>query len=320
MSRDLDAPIYVAGHRGLAGSAMLRCLQGLGAGPLLTRQHDELDLLVQADVREFFQAERPATVILCAARVGGIGANSSQPAEFIHQNLAIQTHVIHEAWSAGVENLVFLGSSCIYPRDCPQPMQEGHLLTGPLELTNRPYAVAKIAGVEMCWSYNRQYSARYLVLMPTNLYGAGDNYDLESSHVLAAFIRRMHDAKVTGAAEVVLWGTGAPFREFLCSDDLADATLFLLQQDPAKLDFLFQDAEPPMLNVGYGEEITIRDLATIVKEVVGYEGALQWDPTKPDGTPRKLMDSSRLQELGWRPKVSLRDGIEAAYRSFQQQS
>jgi GDP-L-fucose synthase len=311
-----EARIYVAGHRGLAGSAIVRRLQAAGYRNILARAHAELDLTDQSAVRGFFQREKPEHVFLAAARVGGILANHTCPAEFIQQNLAIQTNVIHEAWRAGVKRLLFLGSSCIYPRDCPQPMKEEYLLTGPLEPTNRPYAVAKIAGIEMCSSYNRQYGTQFLAVMPTNLYGPGDNYDLETAHVLPALIRKMHEAKQRGEAEVVVWGTGTPRREFLYSDDMADACVMLMCLPDEQFDRLLAEYQPPLINVGCGEDVTIRELAETVAKVVGFEGKLVFDTTKPDGTPRKLLDVSRMFGLGWRPKVSIEAGIKRASEDF----
>jgi len=311
-----DSKIYVAGHRGLVGSALMRQLQAKGYANLVTRTHAELDLTDQAAVRDFFSAEKPEYVLLAAAKVGGIQANNTYPAEFIRQNLAIQTNVIHEAWRNNVQRLLFLGSSCIYPKDCPQPIKEEYLLTGPLEPTNRPYALAKIAGIEMCWSYNRQYGTRYKAAMPTNLYGPGDNYDLNNSHVLPALIRKMHEAKQRGDKEVVVWGTGTPKREFLYSDDMAEACIYLLEQPEEKLQPLFSDNQPPLVNVGCGEDLTIRELAELVKKIVGFEGELTFDTTKPDGTMRKVMDVSTLKQMGWRATMQLRDGITSAYGAY----
>jgi len=318
MSADIkDKRIYVAGHRGLVGSALMRQLRARGYANLVTRTHSELDLTDQVAVRAFFAEEKPEYVLLAAAKVGGIHANNTYPAEFIHENLAIQTNVIHEAWRHGIKHLLFLGSSCIYPKDCPQPIREEYLLTGPLEPTNRPYALAKIAGVEMCWSYNRQYGTRYVAAMPTNLYGIGDNYDLNNSHVLPALIRKMHEAKVSGAKQVEVWGTGMPKREFLYSDDMAAACLYLLEESSENLESLFNENEPPLVNIGCGEDLTIKELAELVKEIVGFEGTLSFDATKPDGTMRKLMDVTRLSQLGWKEKYSLRDGIILAYQDFK---
>ena len=304
------AKVYVAGHRGLVGSALMRRLQKGGYQNLITRTHAELDLLDQRAVREFFQAERPNHVFLAAAKVGGIIANNIYPADFIYQNLMIQNHIIHSAYESGVNKLLFLGSSCIYPKFAPQPMKEDHLLTGILEPTNEPYAIAKIAGIKMCGAYNRQYSTNFMSVMPTNLYGPGDNYDLQNSHVMPALIRKMHEAKARGDKEVVVWGTGTPHREFLCSDDMADACVFLMETRDAK------DAGE-FVNIGMGQDVTIRELAALVAKVVGFEGALAFDITKPDGTPRKLLDVSRLNGLGWRAKISLDDGIAQAYQDFK---
>ena len=313
-----DALVYVAGHTGLVGSAIVRRLKHNGFTNLVTRGHAELDLTDQAAVRDFFETHRPDYVILAAAKVGGIVANSTYPAEFIAQNLAIQTNVIHEARASGIERLLFLGSSCIYPRDCPQPIREEYLLTGPLESTNRPYAVAKIAGIEMCWAYNRQYSTRYLAAMPTNLYGPGDNYDLETSHVLPALIRKVHEAKINDLPEVVLWGTGRPRREFLYSEDAADACVFLMKLDDVELDRLTNPMldGPPLINIGCGEDQTILQLAELVREVVGYTGRFRCDSSKPDGTPQKLLSGDRLRALGWGPRVTLPEGIRLAYQDY----
>lgn len=313
-----ESKIFVAGHRGLVGSALMRQLEAHGHTNLITRTHAELDLTEQAAVRDFFEQEKPEYVLLAAAKVGGIHANNTYPAEFIRQNLAIQTNVIHEAWRSGVKHLLFLGSSCIYPKDCPQPMKEEYLLTGPLEATNRPYALAKIAGIEMCWSYNRQYGTKYLAVMPTNLYGPNDNYDLNNSHVLPALIRKMHEAKECGSKEVVVWGTGTPRREFLYSDDMANACIYLLEQAEEKLSGLFNDEQPPLVNIGCGEDLSIRELAELVKNIVGFNGQLVFDTGKPDGTLRKLMDVSRLGGLGWKASTALEDGITNAYSAYRQ--
>jgi GDP-L-fucose synthase len=309
------AKIYVAGHRGLAGSALVRRLRAAGYDNLLLRTHAELELTDVAAVRRFFEVERPQQVILAAAKVGGILANDTMPAEFIHENLAIQTNVIHEAWRAGVKRLLFLGSSCIYPRDCPQPMKEEYLLTGPLEPTNRPYALAKIAGIEMCSAYNRQYGTQYLAVMPTNMYGPGDSYDLRTSHVLPALIRKAHEAKERGDRELVVWGTGKPKREFLYSDDMADACVALLRLDDARFGAAI-GTYPPLVNIGSGEDQTIRELAELVARVVGFKGALRFDSSKPDGTPRKLLDVSRMKAFGWAPRIGMQDGIALAYREY----
>jgi GDP-L-fucose synthase len=311
-----DAKIYVAGHRGLVGSALLRSLVAKGYHNLVLRTHAELELRNQAAVQAFFAAEKPEYVILAAAKVGGIQANNIYPAEFIHDNLVIQSNIIHSAWQHNVDRLLFLGSSCIYPKDCPQPMKEEYLLTGPLEPTNRPYALAKIAGIEMCHAYNRQYGTRFMAAMPTNLYGPNDNYDLNNSHVMPALIRKMHEAKQRGDKEVVVWGTGTPKREFLYSDDMADACLYLLEQPESQLSGLFKDERPPLVNIGCGEDLSIRELAEMIAKAVGYSGKLVFDSSKPDGTMRKLMDVSRINSLGWLPKVGIAEGIMLAYQSY----
>jgi len=308
--------IYVAGHRGLVGSALVRRLQAKGYANLVTRTHAELDLCDQAAVRAFFAQEKPDCVILAAAKVGGIHANNTYPAEFIYSNLAIQTNVIHSAWQNNVRSLLFLGSSCIYPKNAPQPMTEDCLLTGPLEPTNRPYALAKIAGIEMCHAYNRQYGTHYMAAMPTNLYGPNDNYDLNNSHVLPALMRKMHEAKQRGDKEVVVWGTGTPKREFLYSEDMADACIFLLEQGEDKLASLFNEDKPPLVNIGCGEDLTIRELAERVAAVVGFKGNLTFDPSKPDGTMRKVMDVTRINALGWQRTMQLKDGIALSYRDM----
>jgi GDP-L-fucose synthase len=312
------AKIYVAGHRGLAGSALVRRLRAQGHENLLLRSHAELDLTDSVAVAKFFAAERPQHVLMAAAKVGGILANDTQPAEFIYQNLAIQTNVLHEAWRNGVERLIFLGSSCIYPRDCPQPMKEEYLLTGPLEPTNRAYAMAKIAGVEMCWSYNRQYGTRFLAVMPTNMYGPGDNYDLGSSHVLPALIRKAHEAKLRGDAQMQVWGSGRPMREFLYSEDMADACAYLLGLPEERFAQLVAPAALPLVNIGAGKEISIGELARLVAEVVGFEGRVVFDSSKPDGMPRKLLDSGRLDAIGWRARTGLREGVERVYRLYKE--
>ena len=316
---DFDSKIYVAGHRGLAGSAIVRRLHAKGHRNLLTRTHAELDLLDSSAVRKFFQAERPSAVFLAAARVGGILANSSYPADFVYQNLAIQTNVIDEAYRAGVQQLLFLGSSCIYPRDCPQPIKEEYLLTGPLEPTNRPYAIAKIAGIEMCWSYNRQYGTRYLCAMPTNLYGPGDNYDLQTSHVLPALIRKFHEAKLRNEPTVTVWGTGTPRRELLHSDDMADAAIHLLELPDDRLSERLSDKRPPLVNVGCGEDLTIAELAERVRQAVGARAGIVYDRSKPDGTPQKLLDIGLLRSLGWKPRIPMSQGLLATYEAFLSQ-
>lgn len=312
---DKDARIYVAGHRGLAGSAVMRELKGRGYRNLISRTHGEVDLEESGATYALFEQTRPEYVFLAAAKVGGIHANNSYPAEFLVRNLLIEVNIIRAAHTWGVRRLMFLGSSCIYPRDCPQPIKEDYLLTGPLESTNRAYALAKIAGVEMCWSFNRQYGTRYLAAMPTNLYGPGDNYDLDTSHVLPALIRKMHEAKASGSPEVTLWGSGKPKREFLYSDDLARALVFLANLDDASFDSLLSGT-CPLINIGCGEDISIRELAETVAEVVGFKGQFIYDSSRPDGTLRKVMDVSRIESLGWRPQVPLREGIAQAYSDF----
>jgi len=314
---DRGARIYVAGHNGLVGSALVRALRRAGYHNLALPTRAELDLTNQAATERFFDDEHPAFVFLAAAKVGGILANNAYPADFISQNLHIQTNVIESARQSGVQRLLFLGSSCIYPKFAPQPIPESSLLSGHLEPTNRPYAIAKIAGIEMCWAYNRQYGTKYLAAMPTNLYGPGDNYNAETSHVIPALLRKMHEAKINEKPEVVLWGTGTPRREFLYSDDLADACLFLMKLDEERFASLVaSETEPPLINIGSGRDQTIQELAQLVAKVVGYGGALRFDASKPDGTPRKLIDSSRLSSLGWNPKMNLSDGLKLAYRDF----
>lgn len=309
--------IYVSGHRGLVGSALVRRLKALGYSNLLLRAHQQLDLTNQREVRQFFTEERPEYVFLAAAKVGGILANDTYPGDFIGHNLQIQTNVIDEAYRAGVKRLLFLGSSCIYPKHAPQPLKEEYLLTGPLEETNRPYAVAKISGIEMCWSYNRQYGTRFLAAMLTNLYGAGDRYDLNDSHVIPAMIRKLHEAKASGADRVVLWGTGTPRREFLYSDDAADACVFLMNLSESDLDVIIADRHlRPLINVGCGEDLTIRELSELIASVVGFQKELVFDSSKPDGTPRKLLDITRLAAMGWKPHVSLQEGLATTYQSF----
>ena len=357
---DKTARIYLAGHTGLVGSALLRALQAKGYTNIIARTHGELDLERQSNVEAFLEMEKPEYVFLAAARVGGIWANSTYPAEFIYNNLAIQTNVIHSAWKTGVKRLLFLGSSCIYPRECGQPMKEEYVLTGPLETTNQPYAVAKIAGLEMCQSYNRQYGTSFVSVMPTNLFGPNDNFDLESSHVLPALIRKFHLANLASRGDwraiqkdeslygkipddiqaslisiseangfeaplpaarcqlsadpaVTLWGTGSPRREFLYVDDLADACVFLMTLDENKLGSLLTTESLPLINIGWGKDISIKELALIIKDIVGFQGDVVFDTTKPDGTPRKLLDVSRMAELGWRAKIPLKEGIEQTY-------
>jgi len=310
-----ESRIYVAGHRGLAGSAIVRRLRAAGCDNIITRTHEEVDLIDQRATSAFFELEKPEYVFLAAAKVGGIVANDTYPADFIQQNLAIQTNVIHQAWRTGVKRLLFLGSSCIYPRDCPQPMKEAHILTGPLESTNRPYAIAKIAGIEMCSAYNRQYGTRFLAAMPTNLYGPGDNYDPENSHVLPALIRKMCEAKQHGRDEVVVWGSGAPRREFLHSDDMADACVHLMTLGDDAFGKLASHW-PPLINVGFGSDLTIRETAELIASIVGFSGRLCFDSSRPDGTPRKLLDCTLLNEMGWKPTIPLKDGIALAIDDY----
>jgi len=301
-----DAKIYVAGHRGMVGSAIVRRLAAQGYGEILTRTHSELDLLDQRAVQTFLNHQRPQFVFVAAARVGGIQANNLRRAEFIYQNLMIEANLIHGSHLAGVQRLLFLGSSCIYPRDCPQPIREDYLLTGPLEQTNEPYAIAKIAGIKLAESCNRQYGRQYICVMPTNLYGPNDNYDLETSHVLPALIRKAHEAKQRGDGKFMVWGTGTPRREFLFVDDLADACVHLFETG----------YDGPLVNLGTGQDVTIRELAEVVTRVVGFGGRIAFDISKPDGTPRKLLDVSRARALGWAPRTSLSDGVRLAYLDF----
>lgn len=301
-----DLKIYVSGHQGMVGSAIVRRLQALGYRNLLTRTHSELNLLDQSSVNAFLRQEKPDYIFLAAARVGGIQANNTYRAEFIYQNLMISANLIQGAYQAGVQHLLFLGSSCVYPRDCPQPIKEEYLLTGPLEETNEPYAIAKIAGIKLCESYNQQYGTSYLSVMPTNLYGPNDNYDLHNSHVLPALIRKTHEAKVQGDTNLVVWGSGKTLREFLYVDDIADACVFLMERG----------TNEGLFNIGSGIEITIRELAETIMEVIGFRGQIIFDSTKPDGTPRKLLCLDRIQALGWRAKTGLREGIAEAYQEF----
>ena len=298
-----DARIFMTGHRGMVGSAIVRRLQAAGYGQLILRTRAELDLLDQQAVHAFLQQQKPDYIFIAAAKVGGIQANNQFRADFIYQNLVVETNLIHGAHLAGVQKLLFLGSSCIYPRDCPQPIKEEYLLTGPLEATNEPYAIAKIAGVKLCESYQRQYGRQYVSAMPTNLYGPNDNYDLSNSHVLPALLRKAHEAKARGDTEYVVWGSGTPRREFLYVDDLADACVHLMEQD----------YDGPLVNVGTGQDVTIRELAETVMDVVGFNGRIVYDSSKPDGTPRKLLDVSRMTALGWTARTTLREGIERAY-------
>ncbi|MDO8788856.1 MAG: GDP-L-fucose synthase [Sulfuritalea sp.] len=301
-----DAKIYVAGHRGMVGSALVRRLEQAGYGNILTRTHAELDLLNQAATHAFLAQEKPDFIFIAAAIVGGINANNTFRADFIYQNLMVEANLIHGAWLSGVQRLCFLGSSCIYPRDCPQPIKEDYLLTGPLEQTNELYAIAKIVGIKLCESYNRQHGTQYFSLMPTNLYGPNDNYDLANSHVLPALIRKAHEAMQRGDDELVVWGSGAPRREFLYVDDLADACVFLMECG----------ITDGFYNIGAGEDVTIRQLAETVMSVTGFPGSIVFDATKPDGTPRKLLDVSRLRDIGWQARTPLREGIALAYRDF----
>lgn len=301
-----SAKIYVAGHRGMVGSAILRNLQSRGFNNFVLRTHTELDLTNQAEVAAFFATEKPDYVFLAAAKVGGIVANSLYPAQFIYENLMIQNNVIHSSYVSGVKKLMFLGSSCIYPKMATQPMREDALLTGLLEPTNDAYAIAKIAGIKMCDAYRTQYGCNFVSVMPTNLYGTGDNYDLQTSHVLPAMIRKFHEAKVSGAATVELWGSGSPLREFMHADDMADATVYCMEH--------YNQAGH--VNVGTGSELSIRDLAEMTQRVVGYEGRVVWNTDKPDGTPRKLMDSSKLYSMGWRPRITLEQGLTGVYEEF----
>jgi GDP-L-fucose synthase len=314
-----DSKIYVAGHRGLVGSAIWRALESKGYTNLLGRTHAELDLINQAEVERFFENEKPEYVVIVAAKVGGINANNMYRAQFLYENLMIEANLIHAAYRHGAKKLLFLGSSCIYPKMAPQPLKEESLLSGPLEPTNEPYAIAKIAGIRLCDAYNRQYGTNFIAAMPTNMYGPGDNYHPENSHVLPAMIRRFHEAREAAMDHVVCWGTGAPLREFLFSDDLAEACVFLLE-NVSYNDLAFTDDSGTVqshINIGSGSEVSIRELAGLVKEVVGYEGGIEWDTSKPDGTPRKLMDSSRLRNLGWTPKTDLKEGIARAYSDFR---
>jgi len=321
---DKNAKIYVAGHRGLVGSALVRQLQAAGYINLVTRTHDELDLTDALSVKGFFEAEKPEYVIVAAAKVGGIHANNSYPADFIYENLSIQNNVLHQSYKAGVKRLLFLGSSCIYPKNAAQPIKEEYLLTDILEPTNRPYALAKLAGIEMCWSYNRQFKTQFMAVMPTNLYGPHDNYHPENSHVIPALIHKFHEAKTKQSSHVPIWGTGTPMREFLYSEDMAEACVFVMSLSDADFNPLLgqerNDGLPPLLNIGSGTDVSIAELAELVKEVVGFVGNIQYDHSKPDGTMRKLMDSARINHLGWSAKISLKQGLELAYADFLQQA
>ncbi len=314
-----DTRIFVAGHRGLVGSAIVRRLEAEGCENLILQTRGELDLLDPSAVRYFFERERPEIIVLAAAKVGGILANSLYPGEFIYENLMIQSNIIHLSQKFGVKRLLFLGSSCIYPKLAPQPMKEEYLLTGTLEPTNDAYAVAKIAGIKMCESYNRQFGTNFLSVMPTNLFGPGDNFDLDNSHVLPALIRKFHEAKESGAASVTVWGTGSPRREFLYVDDMADGCVHLLGLDDEQFKELVVRLEPCLINIGMGKDTTIKELAELVKEIVGFDGKIVFDTGKPDGTPQKLLDTSRMDELGWKAKVSLREGIGRTYQFYKRQ-
>ncbi len=317
MYMDKHAKILVAGYTGLVGSAITRQLQSQGYNNLLLKDYRDVDFTNQQQTLDFFAHNKPQFVFLAAAKVGGIVANNTYPAQFYYENMMIQCNIIHSAYANGVKRLLFLGSSCIYPKLAPQPMKEEHLLTGPLESTNRPYALAKIGGIEQCWAYNRQYGTKYIAAMPTNLYGPGDNYNLQNSHVLPAMIRKMHEAKERRDKTVTLWGTGTPYREFLYNQDLAAACVYLLNMDQTKYDaFVSSTDQPPLVNIGYGQDVTIKELAAIVAEAIGFKGKIVWDSSKPDGTPRKLMDSSRIFAMGWRPTVKLQDGIHLDYQDF----
>lgn len=317
----LNSKIYIAGHRGLVGSALMRQLETKGYTNIISRTHAQLDLCDQVSVANFFKKENPEFVILAAAKSGGIHANNTYPADFILENLAIQTNVIHQSYLFGVKRLLFLGSSCIYPRDCDQPIKEEYLLMGKLEATNRPYALAKIVGIEMCWSYNRQFGTKYLAVMPTNLYGIGDNYHSENSHVIPALIRKFHDAKINNEPNVYVWGSGTPRREFLFSDDMAEACLFIMNLSDELFNSMLasdrNDGLPPLLNISQGTDVSIAELAALIKEVVNYQGGILFDKSKPDGVSRKLMDPSRLNTLGWRDIVDLKSGIKIAYEDFE---
>ena len=306
MATDLNTKIFVAGHRGMVGSAIVRNLESKGFTNIVTRTHAELDLTNQAAVKDFFAAEKPDYVFLAAAKVGGIVANNTYRADFLYENLAIQNNIIHSSFVNKVKKLQFLGSSCIYPKLAPQPLKESYLLSGYLEETNEPYAIAKIAGIKMCEAYRAQYGCDFISVMPTNLYGPNDNYDLENSHVLPAMIRKFQEAKERGDASMTLWGTGSPMREFLHADDLAEACVYLMET--------YSDSE--LVNIGTGIDVTIKELAETVKEIVGFTGSIQWDTSRPDGTPRKLMDVSKLHSLGWRHKIELKEGIALAYQDF----
>jgi GDP-L-fucose synthase len=308
-----QSKIFIAGHKGLVGSTIYGKLKAEGYRNLIVRSSAELNLMRQTEVEQFFAQEKPEYVFLAAAKVGGILANNTYPAEFIYNNLMIQNNIIYSSWKTGVKRMLFLGSSCIYPRECPQPMKEEYLLTGPLEATNEPYAIAKIAGIKMCQSFNRQYKTRYAAIMPTNLFGPRDNFDLETSHVLPALLRKYHEAKKGKKPKVEIWGTGTPRREFLYVEDLADACLFMMNLDENRYLSILGDGNTPLVNVGFGKDISIHELAQMIQEIVGFEGDIRFDTTKPDGTPQKLLDISRIRKLGWKPETSLREGIKKTY-------
>lgn len=312
MVMDKKSKIYLAGHRGLVGSALKRKLESKGYSNLIFRTHRELDLTKQQAVNEFFEQEKPEYVFLAAAKVGGILANNTYPAEFIYENLMIEANIIHASYRYGVKKLLFLGSSCIYPKLAPQPLKEEYLLTGPLEETNEAYAIAKIAGIRLCKHYNQQYRTNFISVMPTNLYGPNDNFDLETSHVMPALVRKFHEAKVKNEPEVVIWGTGKPLREFLHVDDMADACVYLMEN-------FDMDDIGEFVNIGVGKDITIGELAELIKKIVGFEGEIRKDLSKPDGTPQKLLDITKLSSLGWKAKISLKDGIEQTYEWYQSQ-
>ncbi len=313
---DLNSKIFIAGGRGLVGSALIRCLKKKGYLNILAPVHSELELMDQKAVSDYFKKEQPEYVFLAAAKVGGILANNTFSADFIYTNLMIQNSIIHQSFVHNVKKLLFLGSSCIYPRACPQPIKEEYFMTGPLEPTNSAYAVAKIAGIEMCWAYNKQYNTRFIPVMPTNLYGPNDNFDLETSHALPALIRKFHEAKKNSLKSVVVWGTGTPKREFLYVDDLADISVYIMQSSKDKLNKSIRLSDKPLVNIGTGVDVTISELAQTIKDVVGFDGRIEYDYGKPDGTPRKLLDISRLKKLGCLPEVSLKDGILKTYEWF----
>ena len=312
-----DAKIYVAGHDGLVGGAITRKLRAMGYAHVLTADHADLDLIRQADTLAFFEREKPDFIFQAAAKVGGIHANHTYPAQFYYENVMIQNNMIHSAYLTGATRLLFLGSSCIYPKLAPQPMREEHLLSDHLEPTNRPYALAKIGGIEQCWAYNRQYGTRYIAAMPTNLYGPGDNFHLKNSHVLPAVMRKMHEARETGQSNVTLWGSGSPLRDFLHNEDLAEACIFLLNLDDETYSKIVGlEDQAPLVNVGGGNEVTIKELAEMIAKVVGFAGEVIWDVSKPDGPPRKVMDTSRISGLGWKPQISMEQGLARAYEDF----